>query len=333
MVEIVILDASNKIVRCGGLASAVVEIFVLDGDFNGDEHGQWANEDYTKHMVCPRKDKRPLLIGNLYIQLHDGIGYISDVKFTDNSSWMKSKTFKLGVKQCAGTEMVEEVQAGVSNAFRVKDRHGESNQKDYPPSMKDEIIQMPKGTWVKTLNHAIESKERCSSLLDCFVNFPPYQDPLEITGSNSLWTTNVLDEYVDHLPYYTDCEPPISEIFTNGRSQPASTFSFSSTKSSKSVHITKGVIAEQLDISLEFLMNGKERGYVPNKFDGVSLSSPCLWSVLIFVARWKIAALRIRKNKFLTNSLLENNADVLSYSNENEPSWEDLPPIICLSPL
>ncbi|KAH0459336.1 hypothetical protein IEQ34_012150 [Dendrobium chrysotoxum] len=117
-IEIVLVDASNNVISSGPMATAEIEIVVLNGDIHGDENGVWTEEEFKNYVLQPRKGKGPLLIGNLPTRLCDGIGNISDAKFTDNSSWTKLKTFRLGVRG-----MAKEVQQGISNAFRVKDRH------------------------------------------------------------------------------------------------------------------------------------------------------------------------------------------------------------------
>ncbi|KAH0458892.1 hypothetical protein IEQ34_011706 [Dendrobium chrysotoxum] len=117
-IEIVLVDASNNVISSGPMATAKIEIVVLKGDIDGDENGEWTEEEFKSYVLGPREGKGPLLIGNLPKRLCDGIGNISDAKFTDNSSWSMSRTFRLGVRG-----MAKEVQEGISNAFRVKDRH------------------------------------------------------------------------------------------------------------------------------------------------------------------------------------------------------------------
>lgn len=117
-IEIALVDASNNVISSGPMATAEIEIVVLNGDIHGDENGEWTEEEFKKYVLEPRKGKGPLLIGNLPTRLCDGIGSISDATFTDNSSWTKSKTFRLGVRG-----MAKEVQVGISKDFRVLDRH------------------------------------------------------------------------------------------------------------------------------------------------------------------------------------------------------------------
>ncbi|KAL0916319.1 hypothetical protein M5K25_013821 [Dendrobium thyrsiflorum] len=100
-IEIVLVDASNNVIDSGPMATAEIEIVVLNGDIHVDENGEWTEEEFKNYVLEPRKDKGPLLIGNLPTRLCGGIGSISDAKFTDNSCWTKSKTFRLGVRGMA----------------------------------------------------------------------------------------------------------------------------------------------------------------------------------------------------------------------------------------
>jgi len=48
--------------------------------------------------VREREGKRPLLTGDTTVQLKDGVGVVGDITFTDNSSWIRSRKFRLGVR-------------------------------------------------------------------------------------------------------------------------------------------------------------------------------------------------------------------------------------------
>ena len=61
----------------------------------------------------------------LNILLRDGVGIISDVSFTDNSSWIKCRKFRLGTRvvQSIGGHM--RIKEAISEAFVVKDHRAE----------------------------------------------------------------------------------------------------------------------------------------------------------------------------------------------------------------
>lgn len=98
---------------------------VLDGDFGRGDKEDWTKEEFNAHVVRRRDGRRPLLIGELVIALRDGIGTFGDVAFTDNSSWMRSGRFKLGVRVKEGSGIEERVREARSESFLVKDHRGE----------------------------------------------------------------------------------------------------------------------------------------------------------------------------------------------------------------
>jgi hypothetical protein len=64
-----------------------------------------------------------LLSGNLYFRLQGGVCYLSRAKFQDNSSFVPSKKFKLGVM--ADDERISErIQEGITESFAVMDIRG-----------------------------------------------------------------------------------------------------------------------------------------------------------------------------------------------------------------
>ncbi|KAL7120027.1 hypothetical protein ACP275_02G098100 [Erythranthe tilingii] len=144
-VKIILYDSnSEKVVTSGPYSSIKVKINVLDGDFVHDQNQEeWSKKEFDRKIVVNRKGKRPLLNGELVVPLHDGVGYISDVSFTDNSSWIRSGRFRLGVKVHSGCEETS-IREGISNAFKVKDHRGESYQKHHPPSLDDEVWRLEK---------------------------------------------------------------------------------------------------------------------------------------------------------------------------------------------
>ncbi|CAK9328414.1 unnamed protein product, partial [Citrullus colocynthis] len=131
---VVICDAtnSNTVISTGRLSSALVEFFLLPGGFNSgkrrDNEIPWTSSDFDKSILTPREWRRPLIIGNdLQLCLQNGVGFVNNLIVTDNSSWMKSKMFCLGVKIKENKFLVEFGRIGeaVSEPFRVMDHRGE----------------------------------------------------------------------------------------------------------------------------------------------------------------------------------------------------------------
>lgn len=143
-IKVLLYDASsNQRITSGPLSSAKVGVVVLNGEFNPNDLEDWSEEEFSKKVIREREGKRPLLTGDLIIQLRDGVGYLGDISFTDNSSWIKSRTFRLGLKLInhSGEFRVRE---GVSKPFTVRDHRGEAYKKHYPPTLDDDIWRLEK---------------------------------------------------------------------------------------------------------------------------------------------------------------------------------------------
>ncbi|KAI3991709.1 hypothetical protein MKX01_038107 [Papaver californicum] len=142
---VVLVDASSgNIVNSGPESLAKVEVVVLEGDFEGDEADNWTLEEFQNNIVKEREGKRPLLNGDAFFSLIDGVGVVNDLIFTDNSSWTRSRKFKLGARvvddNCDGVRIRE----AKSEAFMVKDHRGELYKKHHPPSLTDEVWRLEK---------------------------------------------------------------------------------------------------------------------------------------------------------------------------------------------
>ncbi|XP_073156282.1 calmodulin-binding protein 60 B-like isoform X2 [Henckelia pumila] len=143
-VKVVLCDpTSQRIVTSGSISSSKVDLVVLDGEFNLDDHEDTMGQQFDRKTVQNRVGKRPLVTGDLIVQFHEGVGHIGDITFTDNSSWIRSGKFRLGVKLHAGSDRMR-VRDGISNPFKVKDHRGESYQKLYPPSLDSEVWRLDK---------------------------------------------------------------------------------------------------------------------------------------------------------------------------------------------
>ena len=120
--HVAIIDVNNyAIVSDGPLSIAQIEVTVLNGD---------SDEFNSQNILPPRDGKRPLIVGNdLNLHLKNGVGFIKSLSFTDNSSWVRSKQFRLGLR------IVEEkiqgkipkIREAVSQPFRVLDHRGEGS--------------------------------------------------------------------------------------------------------------------------------------------------------------------------------------------------------------
>ncbi|KAL0355243.1 UNVERIFIED_CONTAM: protein SAR DEFICIENT 1 [Sesamum radiatum] len=124
-----------------------LEIVVLDADFPSKD--TWTNEEFTKNIVKERSGKRPLLTGDLNITMRDGVASVGDIEFTDNSSWIRSRKFRVGARVMqvqAGNGDAEGlvIRAAMTEPFVVKDHRGELYKKHHPPALEDDVWRLEK---------------------------------------------------------------------------------------------------------------------------------------------------------------------------------------------
>ncbi|KAG0475135.1 hypothetical protein HPP92_014821 [Vanilla planifolia] len=156
-IHVVLIDAYNgHVVTSGPESSARLDIVVLEGDFNNEDEEDWTDEDFESHVVKEREGKRPLLTGDLQVSLKEGVGTVGELTFTDNSSWIRSRKFRLGLKVAPGYCDGIRIREGKTEAFTVKDHRGELYKKHYPPALKDEIpgSGMSNKMWEVLVEHA-----------------------------------------------------------------------------------------------------------------------------------------------------------------------------------
>ncbi|XP_029128532.1 calmodulin-binding protein 60 D [Cajanus cajan] len=158
-IHIVLIDANTgHIVTSGPESCAKLDIIVLEGDFNNEDDDNWNEEEFDSHVVKEREGKRPLLTGDLQVTLKDGVGTLGELTFTDNSSWIRSRKFRLGLKVAPGCCEGMRIREAKSEPFTVKDHRGELYKKHYPPALNDEVWRLEKigkdGSFHKRLNKA-----------------------------------------------------------------------------------------------------------------------------------------------------------------------------------
>lgn len=124
--KIQLVDAvSQCVIDHGSLSGIKIEIVVLNGDFVADGREDWSENEFNDNIVREREGKRPLLVGDLSFVLVGGVGYIQNITFTDNSSWLRSRKFRLGVRVVSRASLGTGIREAVSEAFMVLDHRGE----------------------------------------------------------------------------------------------------------------------------------------------------------------------------------------------------------------
>ncbi|KAJ6683108.1 hypothetical protein OIU74_021209 [Salix koriyanagi] len=98
----------------------------------------------SANVIREREGRRPLVTGDLTVTLRDGVGQLGDVVFTDNSSWQRSRRFRLGARPVQKVSAEARIREGRSEAFVVKDHRGELYKKHHPPHLRDEIWRLEK---------------------------------------------------------------------------------------------------------------------------------------------------------------------------------------------
>ena len=125
-VRVVLMDANTRaVVSSGPLASLKIEIVPLDADFGFDDEEDWSGGEFAANVIREREGRRPLVTGELTITLRDGVGQLGDIVFTDNSSWQRSRKFRLGARPVQKVSDETRIREGRSEAFVVKDNRGE----------------------------------------------------------------------------------------------------------------------------------------------------------------------------------------------------------------
>ncbi|KAE8124901.1 hypothetical protein FH972_019744 [Carpinus fangiana] len=171
--------------------SIKIEIVVLDGDFPGNSE-TWTSEEFNNKIVKERSGKRPLLTGgDLTVTMRDGFAPIGDIEFTDNSSWIRSRRFRLGAKVVPGSyQDSARICEAITESFVVKDHRGELYKKHHPPQLEDEVWRLEKigkdGAFHKKL--AAEGIKTVQDFLKLSVVDPPkLRNILGLGMSEKIW--------------------------------------------------------------------------------------------------------------------------------------------------
>ncbi|XP_074559562.1 calmodulin-binding protein 60 D-like isoform X2 [Curcuma longa] len=144
-ISVALVDAfTGEVITIGPVSSLKVEMVVLHGDFEVGEDGNWTADEFKNYIVKERDGKRSLLTGDVFVDLKGGIGVVGELIFTDNSSWTRSRKFRLGARIADGHCNGIRIREAKTEPFMVKDHRGELYKKHYPPSLDDEVWRLEK---------------------------------------------------------------------------------------------------------------------------------------------------------------------------------------------
>lgn len=124
-----------------------IEIVAIDGDFPSNDHHRevWTAVDFNCSVVKERASRRPLLAKDLnYTIRGTNCVTLGHIEFTDNSSWVRCRKFKLGARVVAEASEGVRILEALTDAFIVKDHRGELYKKHYPPKLGDEVWRLEK---------------------------------------------------------------------------------------------------------------------------------------------------------------------------------------------
>lgn len=125
-IQVALFDVrDNSIVTVGPLSSIKVELCALNGEFGFNGREDWTEGEFNANILRERDGKRPLLNGDRFITLKNGVGCVNKAMFTDNSRWIRSRKFRLGTKVVQSTSTEANIKEGRSDPFVVKDSRGE----------------------------------------------------------------------------------------------------------------------------------------------------------------------------------------------------------------
>lgn len=80
------------------MSSIKIQTVVLNGDFVAGDGENWTKNDFDSCVIREREGKRPLVTGDLTLTLRNGVAELGNISFADNSSWTRSRKFRLGAR-------------------------------------------------------------------------------------------------------------------------------------------------------------------------------------------------------------------------------------------
>ncbi|KAI3818879.1 hypothetical protein L1987_12700 [Smallanthus sonchifolius] len=171
-----------------------LQIVVLDGDFPSGDSNLWTSDEFEKNIVKERRGKRPLLAGDVSVTMKDGVVSLGDIELTDNSSWIRSRKFRIAARVVQGSSPDIVIREAITEAFVVKDHRGELYKKHHPPMLEDDVWRLEKigkdGAFHKKLA-SNDIKTVQDFLMLSVVNEPKLRKILGIGMSDKMWEVTI----------------------------------------------------------------------------------------------------------------------------------------------
>lgn len=103
-----------------------VEIVVISGDFPSTDRDAWSVDEFNSKIIKERLGRRPLITKDVsYTIRNENSVTLGELEFTDNSSWIRSRKFRLGARVISETSHGSRILEALTEAFIVKDQRGE----------------------------------------------------------------------------------------------------------------------------------------------------------------------------------------------------------------
>jgi hypothetical protein len=143
--EVILVDADTGSPAALPQAALRVEVVPVFGDFPPDGREDWSADEFQRNVVKEREGKRPLLTGDVSLTMRDGRATVGELQFTDNSSWVRCRKFRIAVRAVPSTVCDgARIQEAMTEAFMVRDHRGELYRKHYPPVLADDVWRLEK---------------------------------------------------------------------------------------------------------------------------------------------------------------------------------------------
>ncbi|KAF2298680.1 hypothetical protein GH714_024810 [Hevea brasiliensis] len=157
------------------------------------------------------------------VTLRDGIAPLGEIEFTDNSSWIRSRKFRLAARVVSGSSPGVRIREAMTEAFVVKDHRGELYKKHHPPRLNDEVWRLEKigkdGAFHRKLAaegiNTVQEFLKLSTvdqqklrrgyiqnvMRQAYANWSSLQEVVGVSSEIALLTQGeLLDEYPNHHP-------------------------------------------------------------------------------------------------------------------------------------
>ncbi|XP_066340219.1 disease resistance protein RGA5-like isoform X2 [Miscanthus floridulus] len=116
-----------------------VELVPVFGDFPPEGREDWSADEFHRNVVKERHGKGPLLTGDVSLTMRDGRATVGELQFTDNSSWVRCRMFRIGARVVPASYDGGRIVEAITEAFMVRDHRGDLFRKHYPPVLGDSV--------------------------------------------------------------------------------------------------------------------------------------------------------------------------------------------------